>query len=145
MKKIIGILLFIISIVVILFIIINNIPEKNASKIPIVTFHRLVPDNIKNTKYKENVWVGSIDIFESMMKYISDNNYKTTDNITTFTSIGIIGIVVLSYIFEVFPMIINENKDINKTRTILSVIPPNVIYEIIRNQNSKENNVSLKN
>ena len=42
-------------------------------------------------------------------------------------------------------MIINENKDINKTRTILSVIPPNVIYEIIRNQNSKENNVSLKN
>ena len=52
MKKIIGILLFIISIVVILFIIINNIPEKNASKIPIVTFHRLVPDNIKNTKYK---------------------------------------------------------------------------------------------
>ena len=77
MKKIIGILLFIISIVVILFIIINNIPEKNASKIPIVTFHRLVPDNIKNTKYKENVWVGSIDIFESMMKYIHDNNYQT--------------------------------------------------------------------
>ena len=74
-----------------------------------------------------------------------DKYYKTTDNITTFTSIGIIGIVVLSYIFEVFPMIINENKDINKTRTILSVIPPNVIYEIIRNQNSKENNVSLKN
>ncbi len=81
MKKIMGILLLIISIVVILFIIINNIPENNATKIPIITFHRLVPDNIKNTKYKENVWVGSIEIFESMMKYIHDNNYQTISSI----------------------------------------------------------------
>ena len=89
-----------------------------------------------------------LQLHKILYKYSSSSfggKYKTTDNITTFTSIGIIGIVVLSYIFEVFPMIINENKDINKTRTILSVIPPNVIYEIIRNQNSKENNVSLKN
>lgn len=42
-------------------------------------------------------------------------------------------------------MIIRENKDINKTRIILSVIPQNVIYEIIKNQNLKENNESIQN
>jgi hypothetical protein len=35
-------------------------------------------------------------------------------------------------------LIYSENKDINKTRTILSVIPKNVIYEIIKNENIKE-------
>ena len=53
--------------------------------------------------------------------------------------------VILSYIFEILPMIIRENKDINKTRIILSVIPQNVIYEIIKNQNLKENNESIQN
>ena len=35
-------------------------------------------------------------------------------------------------------MIIRENKDINKTRTILSVIPKNVIFEIIKSESLKE-------
>lgn len=56
---------------------IKNIDEKNADIIPVITFHRLVPENIKNSKYKDNVWVGSINTFENMMKYIYENDYKT--------------------------------------------------------------------
>lgn len=58
-------------------ILIRKLEVKNADRIPIITFHRLVPSNIKESKYKDNKWVGSIDVFASMMKYIYDNNYKT--------------------------------------------------------------------
>ena len=73
------------------------------------------------------------------------NFYNNTYNITTIVCFGMILFVILSYIFEILPMIIRENKDINKTRIILSVIPQNVIYEIIKNQNLKENNESIQN
>ncbi len=46
-------------------------------RIPILTFHRLVPNKIKNRYYKDNEWVGSIDTFEEMMEYLYDNGYKT--------------------------------------------------------------------
>ena len=52
-------------------------PSKKTDRIPIITFHRLVQNNIKKIKYKDNEWVGSIDTFENMMKYIYENNYKT--------------------------------------------------------------------
>lgn len=35
-------------------------------------------------------------------------------------------------------MIFHENRDINKTRTILSVIPKTILYEIIKNDNLEE-------
>jgi len=51
--------------------------EKYTSRIPIFTFHRLVPDDIKNIYYKGKEFVGSIKIFEEMIKYLYDNGYKT--------------------------------------------------------------------
>lgn len=51
--------------------------EKYTSRIPIFTFHRLVPDDIKNIYYKGEEFVGSIKIFEEMIKYLYDNGYKT--------------------------------------------------------------------
>ncbi len=45
--------------------------------IPIFTFHRLVPDYIKNKKYSNNQWVGSIDVFATMMEYLYNNGYET--------------------------------------------------------------------
>ena len=80
MKKLLLICCCILIIVISSFLVLKNLPNKNTDRIPIITFHRLVPDNIKNTKYKDNVWVGSIDTFESMMKYIYENNYKTLSN-----------------------------------------------------------------
>ena len=47
-------------------------------------------------------------------------------------------IIIFIYIFHIFPMIFHENRDINKTRTILSVIPKTVLYEIIKNDNLEE-------
>jgi hypothetical protein len=59
-------------------------------------------------------------------------------DINSIGNILFICFVLVYYIFKIFPMIYKENKDINKTRTILSVIPKNVIYEIIKNENIKE-------
>ena len=44
------------------------------------------------------------------------------------------GIITLVYIFHTFPMIYNENKDINKTRAILGIIPKIVLFEIIKSE-----------
>lgn len=49
----------------------------NADKIAILTFHRLVPEDVKKEKYPDNQWVGSIDIFADMMAYLYNNNYNT--------------------------------------------------------------------
>lgn len=46
-------------------------------RIPILTFHRLVPDDVKKISYPNNQWVGSIDVFASMMEYLYDNGYET--------------------------------------------------------------------
>ena len=43
------------------------------------------------------------------------------------------GIITLVYIFHTFPMIYNENKDINKTRAILGIIPKIVLFEAFIN------------
>ena len=51
--------------------------KTNTDIIPILTFHRIVSDNIKNEYYKNNQWVASIKVFESQIKYLHDNGYKT--------------------------------------------------------------------
>ena len=71
MKKFLLITLFCI-LIIIPFLYLKNIPNKNADRIPIITFHRLVSENIKNTKYKDNVWVGSIEEFEKSGIKVSD-------------------------------------------------------------------------
>lgn len=50
---------------------------KYTDRIPVLTFHRLVPDDVKKEIYSDNQWVGSVDVFEEMMKYLHDNEYKT--------------------------------------------------------------------
>lgn len=73
--KYLNYIIFILLLVFAYFKIKDN--NKYAQKIPILTFHRLVEDDVKNTKYKDNEWVGSISVFEEMMKYLKDNDYKT--------------------------------------------------------------------
>ena len=51
--------------------------EKPTDKIPVFTFHRLVPDEVKKDKYKKFQWTGSINIFEEMIRYMYDHNYKS--------------------------------------------------------------------
>ena len=53
----------------------DNINGTN--KIPILVFHRIVPDDLKKTVYRYNRYVGSLTIFNEMIKYIFDNGYKT--------------------------------------------------------------------
>ena len=53
------------------------VKEKYTSRIPIFTFHRLVPDDIKKVYYRGEEFVGSIKIFEEMIKYLYDKGYKT--------------------------------------------------------------------
>ena len=53
-------------------------------RIPILTFHRLVPEDIKNTKkYINKQYIGSIEKFAEMMEWLYSNDYKTI-NTTEF-------------------------------------------------------------
>ena len=56
-----------------------NESDKNevTDRIPVLTFHRIVPDDVKQKVYKNNQWVGSADVFDEMLKYLYDNGYKT--------------------------------------------------------------------
>ena len=73
-------------------------------------------------------------LFESYEIY-----YKQCHDYSLYSCICFIFFVIIVYLVEIFPMIIRENKDINKTRTLLSVIPKNVFFEIIKNESLKEN------
>ena len=53
----------------------NN--EADATKIPILTFHTVVNDNLKKSKYSDNEWYAALSDFEKQMKYLYDNGYKT--------------------------------------------------------------------
>ncbi len=44
---------------------------------PILTFHRIVKDDVKNRLYKDNEWIAKVSDFEKQMKYLSDNHYNT--------------------------------------------------------------------
>ncbi len=46
-------------------------------RIPILTFHSIVPDEDKENYYSKNQWVGKESTFEEMMKYLHDNDYHT--------------------------------------------------------------------
>ena len=50
---------------------------KKIDRIPVFCFHRLVPDDIKKKLYLSNEWVGSIEIFREMIKYLYEKGYKT--------------------------------------------------------------------
>ena len=69
--------LLLISYLILLINLHSNYYRTYAIKIPVITFHRLVPDNIKKTKYKDNQWVGSIDDFAIMMEYLNKEGYNT--------------------------------------------------------------------
>ena len=47
-----------------------------ATRIPILTFHRITTDKSKKKNYKDNQWIASIDDFERELKYLHDNKYN---------------------------------------------------------------------
>lgn len=49
------------------------IPTK---KIPVLVFHKIVPDKVKKAKYPNDEWVASESVFAAMMKYIHDHKYN---------------------------------------------------------------------
>lgn len=55
----------------------TKLQNEYATKIPILTFHRIVSDRLKNSRYSNDEWVHSYDVFKSQIKYLHDNNYKT--------------------------------------------------------------------
>ena len=53
--------------------------EKESRGIPVLTYHRVVKHEVKmsNGQYRNNKWVNDLDNFESNMKYLHDNGYRT--------------------------------------------------------------------
>ena len=54
-----------------------EIESKYAEKIPILTFHRIVTDKNKKEMYANDQWTASVNDFETQMKYLYDNKYRT--------------------------------------------------------------------
>ena len=85
-----------------------------------------------------NVLIPYYQILTNMLFDSYETFYKQCHDWTLYICIFFIVFVIIIYSTEILPMIIRENKDINKTRTILSVIPKNVIFEIIKSESLKE-------
>ena len=51
--------------------------KKGVDKIPVLAFHRVVPNDDKWEVYPTDEWKASDKIFDEMMKYISDSGYRT--------------------------------------------------------------------
>ena len=54
-----------------------RVRSEYAECIPILTYHNIVSEEIKNKKYKNDQWTGSVEDFKMQMKYLNDNGYKT--------------------------------------------------------------------
>ena len=54
-----------------------RVRSEYAESIPVLTYHNIVSEEIKNTKYKNDEWAGSVEDFKMQMKYLYDNGYKT--------------------------------------------------------------------
>lgn len=85
-RRYLSVLLVLVVLIISLFVANNMNKRKNikidseeeyTDKIPILTFHRIVPDNIKKEVYENNQWVGSADVFDEMLNYLYINGYKT--------------------------------------------------------------------
>ena len=66
-------------------------------------------------------------IYENITDY-----EKHLRNLIVIVIIIFYSVVVLTYIIFIFPVIVKENKDLNRTKIILGVIPKNILYEIIK-------------
>ena len=55
----------------------TKIQNEYATKIPVLTFHRIVSDELKQTKFSNDEWTHSYDVFKNQIKYLYDNGYKT--------------------------------------------------------------------
>ena len=66
-------------------------------------------------------------IYENITDY-----EKHLRNLIVIIIIIFYSVVVLTYIIFIFPVIVKENKDLNRTKIILGVIPKNILYEIIQ-------------
>ncbi len=52
-------------------------PKQKIRTVPILTFHRIVPDEIKNRYYADNQWVASLSDFRKQIRYLHDNGFTT--------------------------------------------------------------------
>ena len=52
---------------------------KDATKIPIITYHRIVDHESKVNFFNENEWVNDLDVVDEQLKWLNDNGWKSVD------------------------------------------------------------------
>lgn len=55
----------------------HNSHHDKGDKIPILTFHRIMSDDIKEKQFPDNQWAQAVSVFEEQMEYLYENGYKT--------------------------------------------------------------------
>ena len=97
--------------------------NKYTNRIPVFTFHRLVPEDVKKKMFPKYQWVGSISIFEKMIKYLFYKGYKTIST------------------FELYKWF-NKEIEFNKKTVLITLDDGNyedyyLVYPIIKKYNFK--------
>ena len=76
-------------------------------------------------------------MFQSLVLILNENITKYKINLKNFIIIFIVIYsckIIFSYVIFIFPNIIKENEDLNKTKTVLRVIPKIVLNDIIKSE-----------
>ena len=75
--------------------------------------------------------------FQNLIVIIYENMSEYTKKLKNLTIIFIViyaCVIILTYIFCIFPLIFKENEDLNKTKTVLKVIPRIILNDIIKTE-----------
>ena len=76
-------------------------------------------------------------MFQSLVLTLNENITKYKINLKNFIIIFIVIFsckIIFSYVIFIFPNIIKENEDLNKTKTVLKVIPRIILNDIIKTE-----------
>ena len=112
----------------------------------LIAYNDQNPFNIFNHKILKEISVEIFIILRNLFQNITDSfsssisdNLKNIKKRVKFINTLYFVILGLSYIFYILPYAFEKNVDINKTRKMLSIIPKNILYNLLIDKKDKIN------
>ena len=112
----------------------------------LIAYNDKNPFNIFNNKIIREVSIEIFFILRNLFQNITDSfSDSINDNLSDikkrvkFINLLYYVILALSYVFYILPYAFNKNVDINKARKMLSIIPKNLLYNLLLDSKDKLN------
>lgn len=112
----------------------------------LIAYNEKNPFNIFNNKIIREVSIEIFFILRNLFQNITDSfSDSINDNLSDikkrvkFINLLYYVILALSYVFYILPYAFNKNVDINKARKMLSIIPKNLLYNLLLDSKDKLN------